>query len=65
VQSHLHVVTSGNPPADAHTFDGPIPVAEPCDGTYTCDCGSCKHERAERVRQGVRPRRRSRQRVAA
>jgi hypothetical protein len=63
--SHLHVVTSGEPPADAYVFDGPIAPSQPCDGSYTCSCEECVGERAERVRQGVRPRRRSRQRLAA
>jgi hypothetical protein len=49
-EHRLHVQTIGPTPEDAI----PLPVVVVCDGSYTCPCGPCVKERADRHAASLR-----------
>jgi len=51
-RAHLRIVTRDKQPSEEAIR---LPDPKPCSGTYTCECEHHTLERAEAVRQGVRP----------
>lgn len=33
------------------TTDDPVPLPDPCDGTYLCDCQACRDQRADLLKR--------------